>query len=411
MQKARRLPPIWVMGLTNAPFGLTGGFCAVIIPNLLAAHGIPAGEVATIAAFILSPGFWAFTIAPMLDVHFSRRTYALMFGSITAISVGLTVMHPDNPHLVEALMLPGFLAANLYQGAVGGWMGSLVPKKHDGGLGIWFSVSNLGAGGLMMVLAGEMLHRFSSAVSAIFLGGAILLPMTLFVAIPSPAPDGRLARESFGRFWREVASLIRRREVVTALLLFLLPAASFALTNVLGGTGNDYSASEHTVSLFAGIGSTIAGLVGSFLLFPLARRLALRPLYLGIGIAGAIFTLSLILLPHAPWWFGVAITGENLFQAMAFSTANAISFEVIGPENPLAATLFTLLISASNLPITYMQFLDGRGYERGGLTGTFLTDAGISMAACGLLSWLLLRWRRVHSPASATLAPLQENAD
>jgi PAT family beta-lactamase induction signal transducer AmpG len=290
-------------------------------------------------------------------------------------------------------------------------MGSLVPKKHDGGLGIWFSVSNLGAGGLMMVLAGELLHRFNSTVSAFILGGAILLPMTLFIAIPSPASDGRLARESFGRFWREVASLIRRREVVTALLLFLLPAASFALTNVLGGTGNDFSASEHTVSLFAGIGSTIAGLVGSFMLYPLARRLALRPLYLCIGVAGAIFTLSLILLPRAPWSLGVAIAGENLFQAMAFSTGNAINFEVIGPDNPLAATLFTLLISATNLPVIYMQFLDGRGYDRGGLTGTFVTDACISLAACAVLSWLLLRWHRVHKPASATLAPVPEIAD
>jgi hypothetical protein len=38
------------MGMTNAVFGLTGGFCAVIIPNLLAAHGLPAGQIASIAA-------------------------------------------------------------------------------------------------------------------------------------------------------------------------------------------------------------------------------------------------------------------------------------------------------------------------------------------------------------------------
>ena len=64
MQKARRLPPTWLMGLTNVPFGLTGGFCAVIIPQLLAAHGIPAGHVAAIAAAILSPGFWIFAVSP-----------------------------------------------------------------------------------------------------------------------------------------------------------------------------------------------------------------------------------------------------------------------------------------------------------------------------------------------------------
>jgi len=64
MENARRLPPTWLMGLTNAPFGLTGGFCAVVIPELLAAHGIPPGHVAAIAAAILSPGFWIFAISP-----------------------------------------------------------------------------------------------------------------------------------------------------------------------------------------------------------------------------------------------------------------------------------------------------------------------------------------------------------
>lgn len=411
MPKARPLPPIWMMGMTNASFGLTGGFCAVVIPDLLAAHGISAGKIATIAAFILSPGFWAFLIAPMLDVWLSRRTYALIFGSITAMAIALTVANAGNPHIVEAVMLPGFLAANLYQGAVGGWMGSLVNKHQDSELGIWFSVSNLGAGGLMMVAAGELLHHFRANIAALVLAVLVLLPMLFFLAIPSPGPDRCLARESFTRFWAEVASLLRQRQVILALLLFLLPAASFALTNVLGGTGKDFAASAREVSVLAGVGSTIAGLIGSFLLFPLARRITLRPLYLGIGVVGAFFTLSLILLPHTPWAFAIAITGENLFQALAFSAANAIDFEVIGPNNPLAATLFTLLISANNLPIVYMQYIDGRGYDRGGLTGSYLTDASLSIVVCGLLAWLLARWRSIARSTAPALPTATENAE
>ena len=411
MQKARRLPPTWLMGLTNAPFGFTGGFCAVIIPELLAAHGIPAGHVATIAAAILSPGFWIFAVSPMLDAWLSRRTYALIFGSLTAIAVAFTVAHPDSPTLVEAVMLPGFAAAMLYQGAIGGWMGSLIDKQNDSRLGVWFSVSNLGAGGLMMVLAGEFVSRLSPTLAGTLMGAAILLPMLLFLASPSPPPERRPARESFGRFNRELASLLKRRNVLMALALFLFPAASFALTNVLGGTGSDFSASERTVSLFAGVGSSAAGVVGSFLLFPLARRFPLRPVYLAIGITGALFTLSLLTLPRVPWTFGIAITGENLFQALAFAAGNAITFEVIGPNNPFAATLFTLLNAATNLPITYMQFLDGRGYDWHGLTGTFLTDAAISIVACLLLGWMLTRWRVTPDSTPEPLTPLTEIAD
>jgi PAT family beta-lactamase induction signal transducer AmpG len=294
-------------------------------------------------------------------------------------------------------MIAGFVSATFYQGAAGGWMGSLIRQEQDSSLGIWFAVGNTGAGGLMMMSAGPVVHRFPPIAAALLLGGASLLPTLLFLAIPAPGPDRTLASESFGRFWREVFSLVKDREVVVALALFLLPAASFALTNVLAGIGKDFSTSEQTVSLFAGVGSVIAGVLGSFLLKPLAARFALRPIYLGIGIGGGLFTLSLLVLPRIPWSFGLSITGENLFQALAFATGNAITFEVIGPENPLSATLFTLLNSAVNLPITYMSWIDGRGYDWRGVTGSFITDAAISIAACLLLSWAIPRWRRAQS--------------
>ncbi|WP_348264346.1 MFS transporter [Telmatobacter sp. DSM 110680] len=411
MENARRLPPTWLMGLTNAPFGLTGGFCAVVIPELLAAHGIPAGHVAAIAAAILSPGFWIFAVSPMLDAWLSRRTYAVIFGSLTAVAIAVTVAHPDRPGLVEAVMLPGFAAAMLYQGSVGGWMGSLVDKKEDGRLGVWFAVSNLGAGGLMMILAGQLVSRLAPALAGMLMGSAVLVPMLLFLVIPSPPARRRPARESFGRFNRELVSLLKQRSVLMALALFLFPAASFALTNVLGGTGADFSANDRTVSLFAGVGSSLAGIAGSFLLFPLARRFPLRPVYLAIGIVGAIFTLSLLTLPRQPWSFGVAITGENLFQALAFATGNGIAFEVIGPDNPFAATLFTVLLAASNMPITYMQLIDGKGYDWMGLTGSIVTDAGVSIVACLTLAWMLFRWRGRPDTALQPIVPLPENAD
>jgi PAT family beta-lactamase induction signal transducer AmpG len=292
-------------------------------------------------------------------------------------------------------MTTGYLAAALYQGAVGGWTGSLIAHEHDSTLGIWFTVSNTGASGFTMLFAVSIIRHFSPAIAASIIAAVLLLPLLLFFFIPAPGPDRSLARETFARFWREVALLLRKQEVLIALVLFGFPCASFALTNVLGGIGHDFSATEHTVSLFAGGGAVVAGIGGSFLLKPFSRRFALRPLYLGIGIVGACFTLSLLLLPHVPLVFGLAILGENVFQAFAFSASYAITFEVIGPDNPLAATLFTLLISASNLPITYMTLVDGWGYNHRGIIGSFSTDAGISIFAC-VCMFEVLRWWSNH---------------
>lgn len=392
MPAKRQHPPIWVMGLTNATFGIMAGFSVVTLPQILAAQGMPGGHIAEVTAIITSPSFWAFIFAPMLDVRLRRRTYALVFAVLTAIAAAITVLHRQNPRMIEIVMICGFTAATLYQGAVGGWMGSLICKDEDSRLGTWFNVANIGGGGVMIIAGGPIILNSPPALAAVFVCAVLLLPAVLFLFIPAPASDKVLASESFTRFWRAAVSLIGRREVLIGLTLFLLPSASFALSNVLGGIGKDYHASATTVSFLAGAGSVLAGAGGSFLIPQLSKKFSLRPLYLAIGIVGACFTFATLLLPRAPWTFGVVFTGEIVFQALAFTTANAITFEIIGQNNPLAATTFTLLVAAENLPVTYMGILDGLGYDHGGLVGSFAVDAGISMSVCIVLAIVLRRW-------------------
>jgi PAT family beta-lactamase induction signal transducer AmpG len=388
----RSLPPVWVMGMTNATWGLMGGFAVVTLPQMFAARGVSGGVIAALTATLLWPGVLVAFVSPMLDVRFSRRTYAIVTAILTAAAVAFAILHLDQTRKTVLVMIAGYTAAALYQGAVGGWMGSLIGPDQDAELGIWFSVSNTGAGGIMIVLGASLLSWFGPRAAAVCMAGLLLLPpLLLFPFIPAPGPDRKLASESFANFWADIAALMKRPQVVTALLLFILPCASFALTNVLGGVGNDFRASERLVSVAAGIGSVLAGVVGSFAVAPLAKRFPLRPAYLGIGIAGGLFTLALLVLPHSPAVFAVAITGENLFQAMSFATANAITFETVGPGNPLAATLFTVLIGVSNLPIVYMGYLDAAGYRWHGISGSFIADAGLSIAVCAVLAVFLFR--------------------
>jgi PAT family beta-lactamase induction signal transducer AmpG len=101
---------------------------------------------------------------------------------------------------------------------------------------------------------------------------------------------------------------------------------------------------------------------------------------------GAFFTLSLIVAPHTPALFAIAIAGEDVVQAAALAMVNVIALQSLGKNNPFAATQFGLLICASALPITYMQYLDGHAYGRGGLTSMYLTDALLGIGACVLMT-------------------------
>lgn len=380
----RKLPPVWVMGMTNAAYGMYGGFAVITVAEMLAAQGLPGDRIARAVSTILSPSIWIFLFAPVLDVKFRRRTYALILSVMTAVCVAGCVLNRTNVTALQAFGFAGMATVSQLQNAVGGWTGALIGKDADSRLGAWFAVANTGAGGVMMLVGGEIVQRMSAWHAALSLASLMVLPCLLYLFIPAPLPDARLT-ESYRKFMGDIAALATRREVQISLLLFLLPSASFALTNVLGGVGADFRASEHMVSLFAGVGAAIAGTVSSLLVPLLAKRFALRPLYLGIGIAGGLFTLCVALMPHVPGVFAVAITGENAFQALGFAAANALTFEAVGPGNPLASTLFAVLLSCTNLSITYMGFVDAHAYALHGIRGSFFTDAGISIAVCAVL--------------------------
>jgi PAT family beta-lactamase induction signal transducer AmpG len=336
----KRIAPVWLMGLTNATFGMYGGMVAISLPEILAEQHIPETRIAAITAVAMSPAFWAFLICPMLDVRFTRRFYAIASAVFAALLMGFGLMN---------------------------------------------------------------IHHLPLPLAAILLSLALLLPLAIYPFIPVTQPDGRLASESFSAFFRDILALLKRREVLIALALFLLPSGSFALTNIISGLSGDFHASARVIALSGGAGVTIAGVCGS-LIFPLfSKRLALRPLYLAIGVVGACFTLSLLLLPRTPAVFAISLIGENVFQALAITGTFAIAFETIGQHNPLAATTFSVLGAACNFPIVYMEVVDGHAYSWHGVAGSFLADASLGLLACILLALMLKFVRRPSLPTTSAV--------
>jgi PAT family beta-lactamase induction signal transducer AmpG len=335
----------------------------------------------------------------VLDVKFSRRWYSVATALLAASLLSTALLNLDHPARVEVLLVSGFFFANLYQNALGGWLSSIIRTGEEGILSVWSTIGNISGGGLMAIITGEMVMRLSTVGAAILLGLAVLLPITLFPWMAAPGPDRRLARESFGRFFAEVAAIVKRREVLIAIVLFLAPAATFSLTNLLGGLGADFHASTHFVGLVGGAGVLLGGVAGC-LVFPLIERLLpLRYLYLAIGIVGALFTLTLILLPRTPATFALALIGENVFQSVAITASTAITYQTVGRDNPLAATTFALMIASFNVSNTYMLVVDDWGYAQRGVTGGYAADACVSVAASLALAAGLTRLARRRARA------------
>jgi PAT family beta-lactamase induction signal transducer AmpG len=389
------------MGLTNLSYGLYGGVVAFAVPQLLGGRQVPETAIAGLTAVAFSPGFWAFLFSPILDVRFSRRAYAVALASVASLTLVLAFLNLDHFILLEIVLTVGFFAAYLYQSAIGGWISSITSGEEEKLVSVWITIGNVGGFGIMAIGCNQLVHHLSPAAVALVLAASVLAPIMPFPFMQAPGPDRRLASESFPQFFGDLVSLVRRREVLVAIVLFAAPAATFSLTNFLGSRGGDFHASPAFVDLVGGVGVAAGGVVGC-LAFPLlSRRLPLRPLYLAVGMVGALFTLGLILLPHTPASFAVALITENLFQSLAITTSVAITFEAIGRDNPLASTTFCFLASAFGVPISYMLYIDAFGYSHGGIAGSLAFDAVTGICACFILGAMLLRLARRSKSVTA----------
>ena len=311
----RRNLPVWLLGLTNLPLGVTGAVGLLITPEVLAARHVPEPTIANVTALGLAGTFTFFLVSPVLDVHFSRRTYAIAMSIAAAILTFVAVMSFADVRMLGIWLFLALLVANLNQAAVGGWFGTILPEECDAKLGAWFTVANTGGFGISSILGILLVHHAALWVAATVLAVANLLPLLIILAVDPPTGDRSQLRESFGRFGRELLQLPRRSEVRRMFLLLVLPCASFALTNTLGGLGHDYQASEKLIAAIAGVGVTLAGIIGSLSVPIVGRRVPLLSVYLGIGIAGGLSTLLLLVLPHTPLVYTWAFVSQNVWQA------------------------------------------------------------------------------------------------
>jgi PAT family beta-lactamase induction signal transducer AmpG len=411
VNSTRQVPPVWLLGLSNATLGLANGIIFFVMPQLMAAARVPEPKIAAITALASTPGFWFVFFSPILDVRFSRRWYATVFAALSGTAVAAAVLSLHRLLVLPIALVVGAAAAFLSSSALGGWFSNITPKEHKNSLSKWMNIAVISGSGLTVAAGGEFVRRLPVIPAAILIGTIVFLPASIFFFIPAPGPDHRLAGESFLQFNREVLSLLRRREVVIVLLLFLSPCSTFALTNLLGGLGADFYASARAVSLVGGVGAFIPGLLGCSLFPAIAKRLRLRSFYFVNGIVGCLFTLSLVVLPHTTLTFAVALFGEFLFQALCFAIQIGIVFDAIGADNPLAATTFAFLTAATNIPMTYLTLIDGRAYAAAGIRGMLFTDAAVGILACTVAAILFAKFDSTPARASqeSRALPVEES--
>ena len=374
----RQLPP-WAMGLAIAPLGFYYGFISTAMPILLAGHGVSVGKISEVSAIAFSPTFWAFLFCPILDVRFSKRTYALFFAGVAAACVGVATLLTANLVAFTAVLTAGCAAAVIFGNAHQGWMPDVIEDEHYSHVGATTNVANLGAAGLFATLTVVLVRTLPGLPAAGLLGLTVMVPTVMLFFIPLPTTPTRGASETFRRFFGDLYRVCKRPGCIVGLICFASPTACFALTNLFSGMGSDFHTPERWVTALTGTGVAIACSMGCLLGIWFCGRYVRRTVYIVTGLGGAAAALVLIWTPHTMEWFAAGVLAYNFFQGINYTAFSALCYEIVGPRNPLASTQMALLAAAVNLPISYMTAVDGHFHTTHGLTGMLAIDAGSSV--------------------------------
>jgi MFS family permease len=395
----RKMPAAWIVGMALFPFGLVVGFTITALPFLLTHLGVHLDKVAAISATVMSPTFWGFLLQPLMDTGLTRRAYAWITAATGAIclAAALFVLSPTRLGPTTALLLVAELSIVLFSGAITGWTAQFTPDHLRGSVSGWGNVANLGGGALGSLAVMSLVPHIALHWLGLGLAACIILGTLPILAFPEAIRSSFRFRQIFTDAMKATWRACKTKEVLTGFCLFLVPASAEAAINLFSGMGNDFHTSASTVIWVTGGGCAITASLGALLGGYVANHFSRGYLYLGAGLVTSFVSLAMALSPHTPLVFILGALTYNGLAGVSYAAFNALGYQLVGQDSPVASTQLGLFGAATNFAIVYMTWADGIGFKHFGVRGLLLTDSLASMISATLLLVLLgSRLRKPH---------------
>ena len=392
------MPP-WIFGILYG--GTFNGFAAVSLSQLLPDRGVPLERVAEIVALILTASYVSFLLTPLVDCGLPRRVWAGLLACTAALCLGISVPmlnaasknHGSGAGATSLMLILffGYLCNQIYTSAIGGMIPNLVAPAKHGAVSAWMNISYLaltGAGGAMDVW---LVRHLPLAIATVLVPLPILLGATPLLFLPREERKPRAVGEAMRKLFADLWATAKRPSYLFALMVFVIPSATFALQNLFGGMGAGFHAGPELTNLSVGLLFTIACAIGAALGGPLSGRFDRRLLFIAPAMLAALGNLVMVFGPHTPWMFAGGLFFYNLMAGINYTATSALVFQIVGRDNPLSATQYSVCIAACNLAIAGSVFMDGKGAGHGGANGALIVDALLSLVLGSIV--LALVWK------------------
>ena len=364
--------------------GLASGALTFLLRN----EGVSPGRAASIAALIQLPHAIYFLWGPVTDFWLRRRTW-LMVGAAAAAVAFLGAFHQRTLATPRAvgLMFLGACFGVIVAAACGGMMGTLKSEANKRRASSAYQAGSLAIGAISVFLLLKFSERLNLGELGLIVAAMVVLP-ALFA---SAAPKQSMVREhgleeTLVRIGREFKSTFLRWEAIPYTLLIVAPCASGAMIGLLPELARDYGVSGEQVAWINGVAGALLTTAGALSASLIPVRVRAPIAYLLVGLVNAATLALLCLGPQRPAIYFVSTVLFLFTVGAGYALFTAVSLEFLGGSGKSGSARYAIINSLGNLPVSYMTWLDGRGYAHWGPRGMPGIDALVST----LLTLILL---------------------
>ncbi len=399
LRRTRYTPP-WIFGVMYG--GTFNGFVAVSLSQLLPEHGVTLQRESEIVTLILTASYVGFLFTPIVDCGLPRRVWALLLASLSAVCLAVSIPmlraasanggHGGGTVALMLVLFVGYLSNQIYTSAIGGMVPNLVAPSKHGAVSAWMNVSYLALTGLGGEVAVWEVRHLPLLLASLLVALPIVLGASPLLFMPN---EDRLMRpfvEAMRRLFSDLWATAKQRSYLFALLVFVLPSATFALQDLFGGMITDFHASGAPPYLSVGVIFTVACAMGAALGGPLSNRFDRRLLFVAPAMVAAFGSLAMAFGPHTPWMFVAGMFLYNLMAGINYTATSALVFQIVGRNNPLSSTQYSVCIAACNLAIAGSVLVDGKGAGHSGVKGALTVDALLSLVLGTIVLALVYRF-------------------
>jgi predicted MFS family arabinose efflux permease len=387
-----RRPPrsyliVFVLWLLVFVAGSQALIIAPILPEISDQLTVSEGLLGTlITAYAVSVGVFALITGPISD-RIGRRRIILVGATVMTGALFAHVLTWDFASLLGVRGLAG-VAGGILNGAAVAYVGDYFPRDRRGWANGWV-FSGMAAGQIAGIPLGAVLAEQAGFRWPFVLFGVLMAATVVLVWVLVPQPDVELAdRLTFASALGGYARLLRRRDVVAAVVVFLVMFGGNALyttylptwlTAELGVGG----AAIGTMFFLGGIANVLAGPQAGTLSDSVGRKRIIVAASLGLALlmyATPVLAVSVVAA------YAVFFLVMGLFAARATPFQTLMTEMVAGDQR---GSFLNLTVGLGQVGSGIGGALAGGAYATVGYAGT-TTGAAVAMVVIAVLVWTFL---------------------